>query len=663
MMKKIVTLLLTLACMTGLSAHTSAYGVARHGISTTTPDSLTAHTNNNKTFRDTHGDVNAPGARKNITFDTNNITFWVGHGSNSATFIVGWDDETTPTALVWGVRWNGTATALSLLDSICAHDPRMSYSYANSFMSYIYYDDTAHNEHHHGLGSSYWCYYLNGDWAPNGYGNQSAANHDIFEVSSSCNFTMTTATAATNPHGGSAAVTDATIDSAAILYWVGTGDHHIIMSVNWHNPDTCLAWGYRFNSDSITLQEAMNAIDSADWRFHYTGSPYVADILFLAGNDTLKLSAASGYNYWWNNINGLSGMGLSSVMHSGDFAKWGDAAMGTVTDTVNGYPSQIAFTTIVTPVSIPGTNPYVGPFCGAVGTAGCEAIPADSNIIVAWATGCTVSRGWQDIATPGVRVTYGTDSLATGPVSKNDNLSVVSLGDGGTATLSFARPIVNGNGYDFCVFENSFDDHFLELAFVEVSSDGETFVRFPATSLTQTTTQIGPNGSVDPTFINNLAGKYRMGYGTPFDLEELADSTAVNINHITHIRVVDVIGTLDTLYATHDAYGHIVNDPYPTNSYSGGFDLAGIGVMHQNTVGITLANSAVSISPNPAVSYVRISTNDNDNGKMIRLYDTMGRLVMSRLMQGNSTTLNLQNLQKGIYILTLNGTTTKLVIK
>ena len=44
---------------------------------------------------------------------------------------------------------------------------------------------------------------------------------------------------------------------------------------------------------------------------------------------------------------------------------------------------------------------------------------------------------------------------------------------------------MNGNSWDFCVFENAFNDSFLELGFVEVSSNGNDFYRFPSTSFTQ----------------------------------------------------------------------------------------------------------------------------------------------------------------------------------
>ncbi|MDA3833964.1 MAG: hypothetical protein PF495_11260, partial [Spirochaetales bacterium] len=59
---------------------------------------------------------------------------------------------------------------------------------------------------------------------------------------------------------------------------------------------------------------------------------------------------------------------------------------------------------------------------------------------------------------------------------------VVSLGRGGSITMTFDPPVENGNGWDFAVFENAFNDYNLELAYVEVSSNGNDFVRFDTVS-------------------------------------------------------------------------------------------------------------------------------------------------------------------------------------
>lgn len=220
---------------------------------------------------------------------------------------------------------------------------------------------------------------------------------------------------------------------------------------------------------------------------------------------------------------------------------------------------------------------------GAVGTTGCLAIDKDDSRITSWATGCQVVRGCQDIAIPNHGfVTFGTVQNVLNMASE-DATDAISLGDGGCAVLTFDRPIVNGSGYDFAVFENSFSDFFLELAFVEVSSDGERYVRFTTASLTNSDTQIGTFATLDPTKLHNLAGKYRIGWGTPFDLEELQDSSDIDLMNIRFIRIIDVVGSINPSYATHDASGNIINDPYPTDFFSGGFDLTGVAVIHGGT--------------------------------------------------------------------------------
>ncbi len=392
---------------------------------------------------------------------------------------------------------------------------------------------------------------------------------------------------------------EATIAASDILYWVGEGQNQAIMAINW--PDTALAWGYRFDGNK-TVANMMDDITAADPRLSYTTGAYgIDDILFArAEGDTLRKSSSDS---WWSSTNnGMSDAGMGQPLHNNDFEKWAEPAAGVVVDSFSyvwdsvTYWSYIyVYPMTIHPVSVPdttGTNPQPhpehGPFCGAVGTEGCDAIDGHSSSIVAWATSVSVVRGLDDIAVPdGPHVIYGSESDAVGPIDFTTT-TAVSLGDGGSATVTFAHPIRNGEGPDFAVFENSFNDYFLELGFVEVSTDGERFVRFPATSLTQTETQVV--SEVDPTFINNLAGKYRVGYGTPFDLEELRDSTGINIDSIVYVRIVDVVGSIDPQYATYDAYGHIVNDPYPTsdptgNWRSGGFDLTGVAVMYENTNG------------------------------------------------------------------------------
>jgi len=289
----------------------------------------------------------------------------------------------------------------------------------------------------------------------------------------------------------------------------------------------------------------------------------------------------------------------------------------------------------------------------------------DDSRIKGWASSCTLVLGTNDIANPNANtVSYGMANDALGAVT-NNNLAVVSLGDGGSATLTFEHPISNGDGYDFAVYENSFDDNFLELAFVEVSTDGERYVRFPATSLTSPCKLIGPYGSLNPTYIDGLAGKYRSGYGTPFDLALLADSTGIDLDSIVYVRVVDVVGTNDIEHATYDQYGNIVMDPYPTNSYSGGFDLDGVAVMnwnHAEPQGIDDAvASSLQLFPNPANSQVECTV-EGDGQHLLVLYSTTGQMLHQQTFSGRHITLGTSSLADGMYILRIDGKAQRLAV-
>jgi hypothetical protein len=233
-----------------------------------------------------------------------------------------------------------------------------------------------------------------------------------------------------------------------------------------------------------------------------------------------------------------------------------------------------------------------GPYPPAAGQTGSDAIAKDSSIIKSWATGVDVVRGYVQMNDTSVyaaasnRATFGEPSNAL-HTAEGNSMNIVSLGDGGMATLTFNRLIVDGPGADFAVFENSFGDTFLELAFVEVSSDGINFSRFSAVSLTANDTQIGPWDEIDPTNLHNLAGKYRQGFGTPFDLSELTYYPLVDVNAIRFVRIIDVVGSIDAAFATYDSQGNMINDPFPTPFNSGGFDLDGVAVINgniQNTI-------------------------------------------------------------------------------
>jgi hypothetical protein len=292
-------------------------------------------------------------------------------------------------------------------------------------------------------------------------------------------------------------------------------------------------------------------------------------------------------------------------------------------------------------------------FPPAAGLPGSTAVHRDTSIIVNWAKQCAINVGYIHVADTTIyyagsnKANYGT---AIDGIDKADD-HVVSLGDGGEAILSFDPPIRNGNGFDFAVFENGLNDNFLELAFVEVSSDSIRFVRFPATSLTQDTIQVPTFGYIEPTQINNLAGKYRVLFGTPFDLDDLKDSTAIDLLHIRYVRITDVIGTMDPRYTRYDAFGHKINDPWPTPWNTGGYDLDGVGVIHENLQSLSGYNAdIVKIYPNPFKEKVKVRLPAGTIAKM-EIRNLEGQRICSQDPICDSSLLDLSSLSSGIFII------------
>ncbi len=297
------------------------------------------------------------------------------------------------------------------------------------------------------------------------------------------------------------------------------------------------------------------------------------------------------------------------------------------------------------------------------------AIPKDTSIIKGWATGCTVRRGYINIEdtsltytqgdTTSNRAFFGSPGNATG--YPENNMDVVSLGDGGVAILTFDKPLKNGDGPDFAVFENGFQSseppyqYFLELAFVEVSTDGNRYVRFPAVSLTQDTAQIETFGQLDPEKLHNLAGKFPVDFGTPFDLQELADSSGIDIDSINYVKIVDVVGDINPLYASFDSQGNKINDPWPSPYWTGGFDLNAVAVINvlESPGGVNKNNSDgfVKIFPNPAGLYLNIKTSGNNIISGYVLTDISGKTIIKKDVNRNFVSVNTKHLHQGIYFL------------
>ncbi len=175
-------------------------------------------------------------------------------------------------------------------------------------------------------------------------------------------------------------------------------------------------------------------------------------------------------------------------------------------------------------------------------------------------------------------------------LGSNDG-GLVTLGASGTLLVSFADPIENLPGVDLRVFENTlvlpeFGGNFNDLGFVEVSSNGADFVRFPTLSLVPG--PVGAFGLVDPALYAGFAG---IAAFDDFDLAALVGlppvlSGAVDLGVIRYVRIVDVLGDGSVL----DGAGNPIHDTYP-GAGSAGFDLDAIAAIPESGSAALLASA------------------------------------------------------------------------
>lgn len=188
--------------------------------------------------------------------------------------------------------------------------------------------------------------------------------------------------------------------------------------------------------------------------------------------------------------------------------------------------------------------------------------------------------------------------------SDSASIDTYNLGNGGSITLGFNdgdthRVIFNGPGNDFVVSENAFyqndDPHksFAEFMFVEVSTNGSDFARFPVYS--STLAAVGPFGTIDPDKTYCIAGVHpvyanvddntidpfdpAVAGGDAFDLNKLVNNPLVtggqvDLSHIHYVRLIDIVGDGSSF----DAYGRPIFDP--TGPGIGGADVDSVAVVN-----------------------------------------------------------------------------------
>lgn len=215
------------------------------------------------------------------------------------------------------------------------------------------------------------------------------------------------------------------------------------------------------------------------------------------------------------------------------------------------------------------------------------------------------------------------DASPTSPAHTEDEL--LTLGKDGWIVIQFTDNIVvNGPGPDFTVFENVMETpsgYFRELAFVEVSQDGELWTMFPWNGETfEGLAGVWPTTGEDPT-------NPEVSGGDQFDLDD------VGLDWISWIRITDC--------------GDSVQD-------GGLFDLDAVAAIHWTT-GIqleALPSFPLCISSPFTETFTAVS---GDTGAL-QCYSLDGRLLNEWQMNGTLQTLYAGDLPSGPLLFKLNQT-------
>ena len=141
---------------------------------------------------------------------------------------------------------------------------------------------------------------------------------------------------------------DATINANRVKYWVGTGNNEAIMIVNWCDPDTALAWGFKFSEDSLLVSDMLNAIVAADSRLSITGtSGWLTNLSYTDGTSNFQIAP----DYVVYNHNGLYADVINAeYFFPNDYVKFGGYECADVDEVTWGS----TWTTPIVPVEIPG---------------------------------------------------------------------------------------------------------------------------------------------------------------------------------------------------------------------------------------------------------------------------------------------------------------------
>lgn len=334
-------------------------------------------------------------AQTESTINSGDILYWVGQGDNTAILVVDFGTN----AYAWGYRYEDAdeATALDMIMAVDEADPRLAYS-----MNWGTYDfDFFYVEYPQKLmaTSDQYRFKVNGVMAEDDdkFSDYDLADGMVVKVSTNTNdvwsTSITAATVAEMPQFSA-------IDRDDINFWVGSGENEATVIVYWSNPDTALAWGYRFDG-APTVSDLFSALSAADARLTAGGN----SIDFVDGDVTLSFQNVDN-NYLQFDVEGTTWPGWNTELFDGAVVRVGESLFGTGYDSTysygSWYPAGVVWSTPVVGVNDPNAP---------------EEATIDANDIVYWVGSgenqVVMAVNWADTALAwGCRFSTATISVA-----------------------------------------------------------------------------------------------------------------------------------------------------------------------------------------------------------------------------------------------------------